>query len=301
MTFFSDMKQTLKDNWIFYLIGAAFCLGLKLYYRSADSCGLMWILTPTARWAGILGGYAFENLPHTGYVNHDLQFIIAKSCSGVQFMVITLAALIFSYTHLITRRLGAKKGFLWLALSLLLSYASTVLVNGLRIVLSIDLPPVLEKQGILRDLLTPKQLHTAIGCAVYFSSLLVIYRFAGRLSLRITGGCRLSGGFCDRLTESSSIADCESGKKGSLRQMIPPAFWYLFVVLGIPLLHHGKNGYEQFAEYAALITVICAAVLGVNLLFSDQNGRRLSLTAAGRFLQKTAWSVVHRNKRYRAK
>ena len=52
--------------------------------------------------------------------------------------------------------------------------------------------------------------------------------------------------------------------------MIPPAFWYLFVVLGIPLLHHGKNGYEQFAEYAALITVICAAVLGVNLLFSVQ-------------------------------
>ena len=85
MTFISEMKQILKNNWIFYLIGAAFCIGLKLYYRSVDSCGLMWILTPTARWAGILGGYAFENLPHTGYVNHDLQFIIAKSCSGVQF------------------------------------------------------------------------------------------------------------------------------------------------------------------------------------------------------------------------
>ena len=166
MTFISEMKQILKNNWIFYLIGAAFCIGLKLYYRSADSCGLMWILTPTARWAGILGGYAFENLPHTGYVNHDLQFIIAKSCSGVQFMVITLAALIFSYTHLITRRSGVKKGFLWLALSFLLSYAATILVNGLRIVLSIDLPPVFEKLGILRDLLTPEQLHTAIGCAV---------------------------------------------------------------------------------------------------------------------------------------
>ncbi len=270
MTFISEMKQILKNNWIFYLIGAAFCIGLKLYYRSVDSCGLMWILTPTARWAGILGGYAFENLPHTGYVNHDLQFIIAKSCSGVQFMMITLAALIFSYTHLITRRSGVKKGFLWLALSFLLSYAATILVNGLRIVLSIDLPPVFEKLGILRDLLTPEQLHTAIGCAVYFSSLLVIYRFAGRLSLRITGGGRLSGRFCDRLTKSPSIADHESGKKGSLRQMIPPAFWYLFVVLGIPLLHHGKNGYEQFTEYAALITVICAAVLGVNLLFSVQ-------------------------------
>lgn len=267
MTFISDMKQILKNNWIFYFIGAAFCLGLKLYYRSADSCGLMWILAPTARWAGILGGYAFENIPHTGYVNHDLQFIIAKSCSGVQFMVITLAALVFSYTHFITRRSGVKKGFLWLASSFLLSYASTILTNGLRIVLSIGLPPVLEKQGSLRELLTPEQLHTAIGCAVYFSSLLVIYRFAGRLSLRITGG-GLSGVSHEKLPDSAVFTDYPADRKKGLRQLVPPAFWYLFVVLGIPLLHHGRNGNGQFAEYAALITVICSVVLGVNLLFS---------------------------------
>lgn len=281
-----EIKLILKNNRIFYLTGLTAVLILKLFYRSADSCGFMWILAPTARWVGLLGGYSFENIPHVGYVNHDMQFIIAKSCSGVQFMIITLAALIFSYTHHVTRNadspvntMGAmerKKGFLWLALCLFLSYLSTILVNGLRIILSIELPPILERRNIYEGTLTPERLHTLIGCAVYFSSLLIIYRFAGRLSLIISGSRSLSGTFSGRLSTVPVIADSQINRRADirhfmakpLRRLIPPTFWYLFMVLGIPLLHHEKNGCGQLAEFAALVTVICLVVFSVFYLVS---------------------------------
>lgn len=268
MTRIMEIKLILKNNRIFYLTGLTAVLILKLFYRSADSCGLMWMLAPTARWVGFLGGYSFENIPHVGYVNHDMQFIIAKSCSGVQFMIITLAALIFSYTHHVTRNadspvntMGAmerKKGFLWLALCLFLSYLSTILVNGLRIILSIELPPILERWNIYEGTLTPEQLHTLIGCAVYFSSLLIIYRFAGRLST--------VPGIADN--QNDKRTDIRHFMAKPLRWLIPPTFWYLFMVLGIPLLHHEKNGCGQLAEFAALVTVICLVVFSVFYLIS---------------------------------
>lgn len=85
------IRTLLKENWIFYLTGAAFVLGLKLFYSQADADELKWILAPTSRWVSILSGIPFEYMAHTGFVNHDIRFIIASSCSGIQFMLIAAA------------------------------------------------------------------------------------------------------------------------------------------------------------------------------------------------------------------
>lgn len=264
MTLFEKAGYILKNNWFSYLIGLAAILGLKLFYRSADSCELMWILTPVAWWVGILSRNTFVNIPHVGYVNHSLQLIIAKSCSGVSFMIIVLAVLIFSYTH---RAPSRKKRFLWISLSFALSYLFTILVNSLRIILSIYLPSFLENRDICRNLLTPDRLHTLIGTAVYFTSLLVIYNFAGWLSFEIAGSfSEIAGSSPDAAKTGKPLLKTALMKP--LRRLVPPAFWYFFMVLGIPLLHNAKNGYEQFAEFALLITVVCGIVLGISYLFA---------------------------------
>lgn len=230
--------------WIFYLIGFAVVFLLKLYNSKAGSCDLEWILAPTACWVSILSGIPFENEPGVGYINHHFRFIIANSCSGVQFMLISIATLFFSFVH---RMRTNKRRFSWLGLIILASYAVTILVNGLRIVLSIYLPVHIEKTGGYSSFLTPERLHTMIGITVYFTSLCVIYGIAEYVLLNIV----------------ESLP-----KAGSLKQMLfhgmVPLFWYFFIALGIPFLNKAYfKDRENFVEYAVLMTAVCMIVLSL--------------------------------------
>lgn len=232
---FNKIKSYAIQYWIFYLIGFAVILGLKYYYSRAGSDELTWILAPTAGWVRILSGITFEYEPHVGYVNHYFRFIIAPSCSGIQFMIIAIATLIYSFVH----RMGtAKKGFCWLGLSLGASYLLTVFVNGFRIVISIYLPLYLQKTDIYAGWLTPEKLHTTIGTVVYFTSLFTIYHIAGYVSRK--------------------IADMPEKELNC----IPPVFWYFSIVLGIPFLNRAyeKDG-TKFAEYAMLMTAVCLTII----------------------------------------
>lgn len=89
----------LRQNIFIYILGCFLVLGMKYFYSKADCEGLRWILGPTARWVEILSGIPFAYEPGLGYANHGLRFLIAPSCSGVQFMIITAAMLIFSFSH----------------------------------------------------------------------------------------------------------------------------------------------------------------------------------------------------------
>ena len=97
-----DMRGKLRFHrqYIFiYLMGFSLILGMKYLYSKADCESLLWILGPTARWVELLSGIPFVYEPGFGYANHGLRFLIAPSCSGVQFMIITAAMLIFSFSH----------------------------------------------------------------------------------------------------------------------------------------------------------------------------------------------------------
>ena len=178
----------LRKNLAFYLTGFLILLGIKLFYSRADCQELRWILGPTAGWVTLLSGISFAYLPGEGYVNHSLRILIAPSCSGVQFMLITMATLLFSFVHRAagngTPSSRSRKGFLWTAACLPLSYLTAIFVNGLRIIAAIYLPALLAQAGLSgadspRCFLTPEKLHTAIGVLVYFVSLLTIYRLGG--------------------------------------------------------------------------------------------------------------------------
>lgn len=188
-------KSLNRRNIPFYLAGALLLLGMKYYYSRGDPDSLSWILAPTARWVSALSGIPFIKVPQTGYVSHSCRFIIAASCSGLQFLMISMTALVFSYIHRM-RTIKGKIG--WMALSALASYLLTIFVNGFRILFSIFIPIHLGMSGTARtDIygpawaetagasgpapartwsiwLTPKQLHTIIGTAVYFTALFAV-------------------------------------------------------------------------------------------------------------------------------
>ena len=137
-------KSLIRRNIPFYLAGALLLLGMKYYYSRGGPDSLSWILAPTARWVSALSGIPFIKVPQTGYVSHSCRFIIAASCSGLQFLMISMTALVFSYIHRM-RTIKGKIG--WMALSALASYLLTIFVNGFRILFSIFIPIYLGMSG----------------------------------------------------------------------------------------------------------------------------------------------------------
>ncbi len=251
--------MTRKKVNFFYLIGFVIVLGMKFFYSRADSNDLEWILAPTAWWVRILGGIPFENEPEIGYVNHAFRFIIAPSCSGVQFMLITAATLIFSFVQ---QMKTLRKGFCWIATSLGLSYLLTVFVNGIRITTAIYLPICLEKSGVLNGWLTPERLHTLIGIVIYFTSLCVIY---------------LMTGFIFRKLGQGGFPSPAKPHRGIIGKYVPPLFWYFFIAVGLPFLNQAFRGNgEKFGEYTLLITGGCFSIVFLFYLISSIVQKRFS-------------------------
>lgn len=239
----------IEKNRILYLLTVLAYLAMRYLNRITDSDALLWILAPTTRWAGILGGIPFEYLPHAGYVNHDYRFLIAPSCSGIRFMSIVFLMLIFSFVHRIP---SARLKCLWFGTSAVFAYLSTIFVNGIRIVTAIYLPIPLERAGLLNGWLNPDRLHTLIGIVIYFSSLCAIYPIA--LSL------------CNHplLKASASQMGELPDQPAPKFRLLVPAFWYLLAVLILPFagrIFHGN--WEHFASYAVLTMGACLILLAV--------------------------------------
>lgn len=218
------MKVRIQSDWLLYLTTVLVTLVMRYFSRTSDTDILLWILAPTARWAGILGRISFEYLPHQGYVNHFHQFLIAASCSGIRFMLLTFLMLVFMPASTSAKSIRNKYGNL--AVSIILAYGFTVLVNGIRIVLAIRLPLLLEGSGLMPGWLTPDRLHTLIGTVVYFTALCGLYL-------------------------------CAASTTGRGRLFVPVC-WYLLIVLILPFVNRVWNhNWKGFGQYAAVVLGGC--------------------------------------------
>lgn len=234
---------------------------LKLYYSRAGSDELLWILAPVVRWVGILSGITFEYLPGIGFVNHSLRFVVAPSCSGVQFLMTAMLMSVFSFTH---RMRTVRKGFSWAVCSTAGIYLYTVFINGIRIVLSVYLPQLLQETEFKAGWLTQKRLHTIIGTTVYFVSLLILYQITDRASRKIAGD--------QKADEIETKRSRMPARQPSV--CLPPFFWYYMVVLGLPFLNRAwSSNRKDFTEYACLITVVCLIVLILIRLLEQMAGK----------------------------
>ncbi len=235
------MKDLLRQNGICYLVGCLYILGMRFWYGKASLEHLKWILAPTAWWAGILSKVSFSYDPRMGYVSHAWHFVIAPSCSGVRFLIISGAMLLFTYVH----RIRTVKGkMVWCACSLGTAYLSTVFFNGLRIAASLHLPYRAKAAGLSGGWLTPERRHTLTGVAVYVTALLLL-----GLAAEI-----ISGKLMARREKTSQRSGIQS-------RCLSPVLWYLLFVLVLPLpgrlLDHAWKG---FGEYALLVTGGCLPV-----------------------------------------
>ncbi|MCI8821061.1 MAG: exosortase K [Lachnospiraceae bacterium] len=244
------MAVRFRKYGMFYMLGGFAALWLKYRYSHAGSEELLWLLAPVAWWAGSLGGLSFVHEQGVGYVEHAARFIIAPSCSGVQFLIIALAVFLFSFVH----RAGTwKRGAVWTLFSLAGAYGYTILVNGVRIVLAVWIPGAMRQKEIRLEWLTQERLHTVIGVTVYFAALLLLYRSADMLMCRLESRSGISR---QRAGEKSAVL-------GTGRYAVP-IFWYLFIVLGVPFLNHAMDKDPAgYLEYAFLTGSVC---LGITVL-----------------------------------
>ncbi len=256
----------LRSYWLVGLMAGVIALILYYFCRTKDSDVLLWILAPTAWWARSLGGIYFEYLPHQGYVNYFHRFLIAPSCSGSRFMLLTFLMLVFSFLPPAAgkeERRGKAAKYLWFVCSLVFAYGSTVFVNGIRIVVSVYLPNILEQRHLLDGWLTPDRLHTLIGMVLYFTSLCLIYLSVSRIHRKIFRSCRT-----DRVVPE---------KRTFTVQKYAPAFWYLLIVLGLPFVkrvYHKE--WEGFGQYAALVVGGCAMISAIFVLMGKVGNRERS-------------------------
>lgn len=234
---------------------AIIALMINHFGKTSDADMLTWILTPTARWVSVLSGIPFEYLSHQGYVNHFHQFLIAPSCAGGRFMLLTFLMLSFSFlpsAFLYENNHDMKKEYLWFGFSICFAYISTIFVNGIRIVISIYLPGILEKKRLMTGLLTPDRLHTLIGTVTYFTFLCVIYLLASFIRRRM---------FMSSDKKSALPPNAVFTYLTAYNRLFAPVFWYLLIVLALPFVKRiYLNEWEGFGQYAALIICVCISV-----------------------------------------
>lgn len=235
------MKKSGLASLSIYMSAVFAAVLLRRFYNTADSDALRWILAPVAWWVKFLGGISFEYVAKVGYVSERYRFVIAASCAGVRFLVLTFLMVVFSFTH---RLATGRKKALWFVFSAGFAYITTVIVNGVRIVAAIYFPLFLTENGLMPKWLTADRLHTMIGTAVYFSFLFLIYVLAEQICIHLFDAARYEN-------------EIKCGKK-----LAVPLFWYAAIVLVIPFLgriyHKEWSGYLQ---YAVLVAGVCVVVI----------------------------------------
>ena len=250
-----DIRKATFINAIFLLLALLVAAGLKYHYSQARSDDLTWILGPTAGLVEHLSGIDFEKEALTGYVNHTHRVIIAPACAGVNFLIVAFCMAVFYGIFLIEPK---WLKLLWLFTGLASAYLLTLLVNALRIILSI----YFYNLDIYSAWITPARLHRLEGTLIYFFFLCLFYRIIKK------------GLYHYRCRAALRPKDRPAGLEHRLRTLqraytgLIPLFWYGLITLGVPLLNGAlRENRARFAEHSGMVIAGCFVVLATVFLF----------------------------------
>ena len=235
--------ESLRGSALPLAAAALLALALKAWYAGASADGLAWMLSPTARLAGLLSGQRFEEEPGVGWLGREAALVIAPACAGVNHLVIAFCLLAFGFAP---RQTTGPRRWAWLPAALVLAYGTTLLANAARIALAIEL-----REAPLPAWLSAAQVHRLAGVGTYLASLWLLAFAAARGA-------------------SSSLAP--------RRAVLLPLVLYLGVTLGLPL----ANGAHARPEFFSHARVVLLASLGLTalLLAGLVAARTLRLRAA---------------------
>jgi len=136
----------------------------KLTYSYATNDSLFFILKPLSSIVSFLISSDFIYINESGFYFENLNITIDKSCSGINFWIISFV--VFSFSFLRLARSNFKK-FLSIPILLVLTFIFTLFANTSRILTSI----IISKQTNLDY----PWLHQAEGIFIYLSLLILVY------------------------------------------------------------------------------------------------------------------------------
>jgi len=203
-------------------------LVLKSHYSTTSVNGLQWILAPTAFLVELVSGIRFTFESHAGYMNADNTFLIAASCSGVNFLIISFLVLAIGE---IWRRRDGNIGWSFIPVSMIAAYLTTIVANTARI----DLALRTRQMDLGSDWLNPEEIHRLEGIVVYFSFLLLLF---------VVSEVVRAGGF----------------KGTCVRRLLIPIAIYYSVTLGIPIIT-GAFQLPGFWSHSIFVIVTPALVM----------------------------------------
>ena len=239
----SVLKQKINlASILLYFFGLITAAGLKYYYSNASADDLFWILYPTAVSVEYMTGLHFIREAQSGFINYSNGICIAPACSGLNFLVISFCMVFFSFVRYIHSQ-GLR--WLWLVISLSGSYLLTVMVNSVRIVISI----FLIDNNIHYGWLTSARIHRLEGVVLYFLFLSIFYIVIRKMIV-----------LHNRSDKEVNICDVVPGSY-KVSAAAVPLFWYLFITLAIPLVN---GSYRQqgmlFIEHFFMVFFSCLAI-----------------------------------------
>ena len=140
-------------------------LGLKTHYSYASENELRWILAPTTLIVELVTGVSFTFEPHAGYMSSGNRFLIAASCSGVNFLII-------GFLLLTLGPLWRERTVEWRSIpfAMAVAFGVTLVANTTRIVVAM----AFQNAEFAIAGLTPDQTHRIEGIIVYFVFLLLL-------------------------------------------------------------------------------------------------------------------------------
>ena len=140
-------------------------IALKWFYSQAGAAELEWMLGPPCWLASHLANLDLVHETGAGWISHTHHMVVGAACAGVNFFIVCLAMLFFSF------RARVRSERSWLATSLLLAYLVAIAVNTVRIIAAAHLYALSLAPGWL----TPERLHRCAGTVLYCIGLAATY------------------------------------------------------------------------------------------------------------------------------
>jgi exosortase K len=229
-------QQSVRREAFFYLVAVLMALAVKQHYSQARPEDLLWILKPTAGLVSLLNGDVFIFEAGAGYACHVRNVIIAPACAGVNFLIMAFGMAVFSGVR---HMRGWQHGVAWLLSCLVGSYLLTLVVNALRIVISI----YTYNSGAFADGMMWERIHRLEGVVIYFFFQYLFYSMIQKVVRRYSAG---------------QIGRKTTKPRKILAKGMMPCAWYLGVTLAVPFLNRAAARYGSlFFEHAAMVLSLC--------------------------------------------
>ncbi len=234
------------------MIGAILALlvmvAIKGHYSTASAGQLTWMLAPTARLTAWITSAQPVWEAGTGYVDFGTGIIIAPACAGINFMIMAFGLAAFIGLLRIDRLTPLLA---WLVLSLATAYGLALVVNTVRIVVSM----ALYQSGIHWAWFTVGRVHRLAGVGIYLGALGLFFK-----ALEPIIGC-----YCD-----------SSGARPAGFELPAwlPLGWYLLGAVGVPTANlMFRNPAAGYGEHCITVILTGAALYAGSRLIRRCGGR----------------------------